>query len=557
MPIGYNIGSYHELTVDYSFSTAYAMYFSLINPGDYPEFSKNFKVKLFEFQEDSPEDWYDKKIKCKVTGLDIMSGQPVFVQDKGPILRDYYQDNEVYSFVIDDYRTDRNDRGYYHLKDSLGFTHRLYFNGTPSYPRYEEIKCKVIQVNEDKGILSLTEDTAEVPKSNEVRISNSTIDLPAEGQNVEYKSSIVFPATTDDHSVPDIDKQINKIISTIAGMMNASGGSLYIGVKDNGTVCGIESDLPYLNTGERDPFKDSYKPTQDHYEIKIRNSFHAMCEHANGALLKFTFENGYCKIDIEASPDPVFIMNKHLYQRCGNQTRKIEGMALITYLKVRCAIGETTPDVSSQIQPVKSSLKSNQRPDSESDTSRIWEWFTFYQDGTWSFQKNKIESEDIISQICILHSQKDWRLVLCYDDGFTNFITPNEIRTDLGTKKRSKRLNKGIRLNAELLSLYLMPSYDLLGAVSEDHNDIEHLKIHAVGDFNTVKSIDAKGYTIISAKLGSVKEFIHIPIEHKSIVEKLIVEKAMNTTTLGVSANSSHLKNEIDFVKALALRQYS
>lgn len=71
------------------------------------------------------------------------------------------------------------------------------------------------------------------------------------------------------------------------------------------------------------------------------------------------------------------------------------------------------------------------------------------------------------------------------------------------------------------------------------------------GDFNKVESLNAKNCTLANPKLGKLIQFKHVPIDHKSIVNKLILEKGQNSTSLGVRMDSSELKNEIDFVNNL------
>ncbi len=70
----------------------------------------------------------------------------------------------------------------------------------------------------------------------------------SENQFVEFKSSIVYPArkSAADKVDADPDRQQHVILRTIAGFMNASGGTLYIGVNDS-THCeaGLFEDFEY------------------------------------------------------------------------------------------------------------------------------------------------------------------------------------------------------------------------------------------------------------------------------------------------------------------------
>lgn len=64
-----------------------------------------------------------------------------------------------------------------------------------------------------------------------------------ESQYIEFKSSIVFPA--DNHMKPDVSKQNYEIASVICGFLNSEGGTLYIGVNDQGYECGVDNDMEY------------------------------------------------------------------------------------------------------------------------------------------------------------------------------------------------------------------------------------------------------------------------------------------------------------------------
>lgn len=71
----------------------------------------------------------------------------------------------------------------------------------------------------------------------------------SENQFVEFKSSIVYPARRNafDKNEPDPERQQFVILRTIAGFLNASGGTLYIGVNDI-THCeaGLFEDFEYF-----------------------------------------------------------------------------------------------------------------------------------------------------------------------------------------------------------------------------------------------------------------------------------------------------------------------
>lgn len=91
-----------------------------------------------------------------------------------------------------------------------------------------------------------------------------------EGENLEFKTSIVFPPARKGHESPqpNPDEQIWAILKTINGFLNSvHGGILLIGVNDNGNATGIEKDVEWLSSKHL-----LFEPTPDRYQqyVKVR-----------------------------------------------------------------------------------------------------------------------------------------------------------------------------------------------------------------------------------------------------------------------------------------------
>ncbi len=72
-------------------------------------------------------------------------------------------------------------------------------------------------------------------------------DFGVETQDLEFKSSIIYPAGYNMQPSPATQEMV--IMRTICGFLNSDrGGTLMLGVNKSGTACGIENDLVYLNT---------------------------------------------------------------------------------------------------------------------------------------------------------------------------------------------------------------------------------------------------------------------------------------------------------------------
>ncbi len=103
-----------------------------------------------------------------------------------------------------------------------------------------------------------------------------------EGITVEFKTSIVYPPTGD--GIDDIDLQSENIAREISAMMNAEGGTLYIGVNDVGNAVGLQSDLEYFSGG------NVYDEVKSKDKFKNHFSWLLTCKFGAVTASKFTFD---------------------------------------------------------------------------------------------------------------------------------------------------------------------------------------------------------------------------------------------------------------------------
>ena len=111
-----------------------------------------------------------------------------------------------------------------------------------------------------------------------------------ENQNIEFKQS-----------------WRDEYLKWICAFANTDGGILYIGVKDNGEVCGVE---------------ESHKLTED-IPNKIRNTMGLICD------VKLQKDNDleYFEIVVEKYPFPVSYHGKY-YKRTGSTIQELSGIEL-------------------------------------------------------------------------------------------------------------------------------------------------------------------------------------------------------------------------------------
>ena len=125
-------------------------------------------------------------------------------------------------------------------------------------------------------------------------------------------------------------------LKAIAGFLNATGGTLFIGVDDSGKLRGIDEYLNTMKRGNNDTFEQKIRNClRDHFEPqpigKVNVSFEKLTE---GTI---------CRIDVQASKEPVHLnnnLNNKVYVREGNTTQPLEGRQLTDWIKQRIQASE-------------------------------------------------------------------------------------------------------------------------------------------------------------------------------------------------------------------------
>ena len=450
---------------------------------EYEEEDWRFWVKAETFQSDlTDDDLEGQTIRCLVTGYmnDDHSGFtttfPKLVQDKKWLLEGFYQIGETYSFTIlqvpgDLHRTRNKETGdyqdvpvpegtYYVLDPQYGYEHR--FTSKKKHERNENIELTIKKIGPQWLDL-------QIPKIEVVLEGVQKLDdpntIPREGNQLEYKSSFVFPPAKDKgtKSEPCIDVQLDQtIMKEIASFMNAEGGVLWIGRRDDGSVCGFNEDIPLLNSSTQDDF--TYQLNMDGVELKIRNR--ASIHLGSFAVtlissIEFFEDNGLyvLKLTILSSPQPVFYDNKFLYCRSGNRCLNLTGQNLLCYCNThfkgglvqpseekKDGIVEAAPGESLEPFPPEMKKVIHSPQNSPSGKKGKSKFITFYRDCSASCGSKPVNDKDTDFTIELTHEycNAKSRLLLCYDNGHVNILKINEVLEQLGgrNKQYANRLNK-------------------------------------------------------------------------------------------------------------------
>jgi hypothetical protein len=155
----------------------------------------------------------------------------------------------------------------------------------------------------------------------------STLLSKGESDDIEFKSSFRY-----DYRLQKVNKALESVVmKTVAGFMNTEGGTLLIGVADDGSIVGLDADYNSLSR------KDS-----DGYTQLLMTAIAEKMGTPTCKLVKILFQlqegKEVCRVIVLPSPLPVYVKedNQHrFYVRTGSGTREMDIREAITFIKVK------------------------------------------------------------------------------------------------------------------------------------------------------------------------------------------------------------------------------
>ncbi|MFB6273421.1 MAG: DUF262 domain-containing protein [Salinibacter sp.] len=147
-----------------------------------------------------------------------------------------------------------------------------------------------------------------------------------ESTALEFKSTLRW-----DLREAQVNKKLEKVIAkSVAGFLNAEGGTLLIGVADNGTVLGLEDDLASLGRSDLDGFQQKVLQVLENFiGSEFLQFVEPRYEQAQGKTV--------CAIEVDRSPQPIFIHDgdqTEFYVRTGNTTRPLDTQSAHDYISM-------------------------------------------------------------------------------------------------------------------------------------------------------------------------------------------------------------------------------
>jgi hypothetical protein len=151
-----------------------------------------------------------------------------------------------------------------------------------------------------------------------------------EGERVELKST----ARWNTRSGAKDPRLEDEVVITVAGFMNATGGTLLVGINDEGGIHGLDDDYAVVPGNDRDGF-----------ELWVRTLLAERIGRAVTADVGVSFEQvegrDVCRIDVAPADRPVFVgsaggaRTADFHLRVGNATRRLLTDEVIDYQRRR------------------------------------------------------------------------------------------------------------------------------------------------------------------------------------------------------------------------------
>ncbi len=148
-----------------------------------------------------------------------------------------------------------------------------------------------------------------------------------ESQEVEFKeAALLRPLGERDEPRGGL-----QVARSVAGFMNsAEGGVLLLGVRDDGSIRGINDEYAFVDRG---------KANWDGYQLFLHNVLRMRLSVENPFLVydverRSLHGRDLALVRVRPAPSPVYL-DKHLFVRSGNQTIEMQGPDLVHYVALR------------------------------------------------------------------------------------------------------------------------------------------------------------------------------------------------------------------------------
>lgn len=545
-----------------------------------------FTVHAYDFQ--TEWDWSspqmpEETLRCYVKEV-TETGAVILQQSKDVLLITLYPEAykgecKVCTFIVDSLKT-INETLYYVVSDAYGITHMFKPSAScPALQPGDEVQLNVTgfeQKDRNRSCIHLSEvmseekPVAEPPTPTETDEDTPVGKFGEEDDTHEFKSTIIYPAGV---IKPDIDTQIRVIVKTIAGFMNANGGTLYIGVNDNGDAIGIEDEFKLLNTSTTD--SHTYKENSDGYENKLRSGINALLSPVAQDYVNISFSecDGHivCEVKIQPSYSVVWYNEHDAYKRMGNRTAHLRSEAIVKLVLdkmdlLRSVALQVVPTpVNSQDEILPEEPTVDAEPETEPQTTKVAApsklkmkgevrngkgsfYMNMFTNGDWSWSKDIPTDDDLEFCIPINSPASKNDLIMVYADGCVNRVKAYQLHL---AKKENKRYMNGRRNDGvKLLKAFHANEDDMLACDSmlDGHRFV---KVHPVAHVSRHENMSSYGNRLInvSGKDGvTMTDICFVAAEHTNRVSALFKTENQKSLSLGIQMDVPRYESKFGHV---------
>lgn len=540
-------------------------------------YGRSHEVEGYDFQTRWDFAARNGRLRCFVKG-EREEGKLILEQSKCDLFRFLYpkafrQEAEACKFDVDRYMKTERGELIYRIEDAYGLKH-IYKSSDEhnSLRPSDEVKLTVLGVREDEEgnncFLIFKEDTFEdaeiVPTEEEANATVATDgdgvgEFGLENDQLEFKKTIICPNGSE---VPNIDFQMQIIVKTLAGFMNANGGTLLIGVNDDGTAVGIENDYQSLNSSEED--KASYTPNENGYQRKIRSSIRHYLNAVAEDYVKFHFSKHQgvtvCRIDVQSSYSVIWFNEREAYKRLGNCNKLLKSEAIeklvldkaaqrpIGYVVKPTPIAEEEASLANNAEgydnSVDEELEEVPAPEKVKNKGNVRNgdgsfYLNLFSTGQYSWTHNIPTDTDLEFCIPINNPTDKQNLIMVHEDGCVNKV--NAYGLCQGKNENERRGNWHRRDGVKLVKAFSAQDNDMLACFSTQAGS-DFVKVHAVSEVSMHSTLNAEGNIIFNHSMfpGITKSDIYFVsavhayrVSALNDLEEFKIPKSRKTRTLG------------------------
>ena len=409
------------------------------------------------------------------------------------------------------------------------------------------------------------------------RTLNMHIELPrqysfgTEGQQREFKTSIIFPP--DNGMQPDPIKQKHNILKVIGVFLKTTGGTLYLGVNNEGVAAGRSEDLK------------CFENSKDKCDLHVRNQIKESLGLVANSCIMIEWPDAGDKlvyaIVMQPSRHPIQL-DDMLYVRQGSSTYPIDRETFENIFKKRLQVSDykdvAATEEESQISgtaEVKSSGMSEPKEEKEKlpgidddvklkdvkrhvKTSKLRQnivdpfnddfgvetigYFHLLPDGEYMLSESEVW-EDVQLSLAIQEKEEKGCLIVVYKSG-------RVMRVEIADLLKRNYQQHYKRYTGDDL-FFVSPALkdDALLMVVRNYNDRYLMRLDDVTNLKS-DTLQHEGEYLSTVEFREVTQCEIIPSSKKSSFKKIHNQKA---TSLGADSSSKWVDNELKMLRKLGL----